>query len=538
MLNFRRILTKKAAILMIMTALVVTVGLIIYQSGNEFVVPTAEGETHNAFIESEDFQHLERANRAFINLVKRTRPSIVQITTFTEQKIDETNPRFRIVPQQNMDRDELRRFMDRFRGRQPDGFGYEIQPTPNDQDPPPDAVGIGSGVIISDDGYILTNNHVIDKADDILVTLSNGKKYDAELIGRDPGGYDVSGTDLAVLKIEAEGLPKLPFGDSDALEVGEWVIAIGTPFNLSQTVTRGIVSAKNRPDYTYKIKYSNFIQTDTPINQGNSGGALINIRGELVGINTLIATNGVDLGNVGIGFAIPSNTASQLLPQLIEHGKIVRGWLGISMESVSHDFAEKLKLEEVRGIIVNEVGRGSPAEKAGLRHGDVILEFNGQSVQDLNHMRHLVGNAGFGAKVKLKVLRNNKEIQLSVKLGKRTEESIASLTESSDPEVSPFRLAGMHVQSLTPKLANQYGHRGETGVVVKQVEQGSVAHRLGIRVGYLIKEIDYNEINSLEDYEAIIEKLGKSNETLALVYFKDLRQRGRFVTLKISENDR
>ncbi len=536
MLNFRRLISRHAAVILILSGLVVAAGLIISQSGNEFVVPTAEGETHNEFIDSEDFQYLERANRAFINLVKRTRPSIVQITTYRERNVDETIPRLRIVPQQDMDRDELRRFMDRFRGRQPDGFGYEIQPTPNDQDPPPDVVGIGSGVIISDDGYILTNNHVIEKADEVLVTLSDGKEYDAELIGTDPAGSEVSGTDLAVLKIKAEGLPELPFGDSDTLEVGEWVIAIGTPFNLSQTVTRGVVSAKNRPNYN--IKYGNFIQTDTPINQGNSGGALINIRGELVGINTLIATNGVDLGNVGVGFAIPSNTARQLLPQLIEHGKIVRGWLGIRMESVSHELAEKLKLDEVRGAVVNDVGRGSPAEKAGLRHGDVILEFNGQSVRDSNHLMHLVGAAGVGIKVKLKVLRNKEKLQLSVKLDKRTEEAIASFEESVDPDVSPLKLAGMHLQSLTPKLANQYGHRDETGVIVMHVEQGSVAHRLGIRVGYLIKEIDYNQINSLADYEAIIEKLGKSNETLALVYFKDLRQRGKFVTLKISENDR
>lgn len=542
MLNFKHTLSKNAAILMIMVALVVTVGLIISQSGNEFVVPTAEGETHNAFIESEDFQHLERANRAFINLVKRTRPSIVQITTYTEQKVDETIPRLRITPQQDMDRDGLRRFMDRFRGIQPDGFEYEINPIPNNQEPHPETVGIGSGVIISDDGYILTNNHVIDRADDILVTLSNGKEFDAELIGRDPSDSEVSGSDLAVLKIKADGLPALPFGDSDTLEVGEWVIAIGTPFNLSQTVTRGVVSAKNRGDgifnYGNSIKYGNFIQTDTPINKGNSGGALINIRGELVGINTSIATNGVNIGNIGIGFAIPSNIARQLLPQLIEHGKIVRGWLGIGMRSVTHDLAEKLKLDEVSGVVVNEVGRGSPAEKAGLRHGDVIREFDGQSVRDSNHMMHLVGSAGVGAKVKLKVLRNKEEILLSVKLDKRTEEAIASLNESSDPEVSLFKLAGMHVQALTPKLANQYGHQDETGVIVMGVEPGSVAHRLGIRVGYLIKEIDYNEINSLEDYETIIKKLGESNETLALVYFKDLRQRGKFVTLKISENDR
>lgn len=531
MLNIKRILSRHAALLLILTGLAVAVSVIIYQGGDEFVVPTAVGDTHNAFTESDDFQHLDRANRAFINLVKRTRPSIVQITTFTERKVDETIPRFNIFPNQDMDRDQLRRFMERFRSDRNEEFRFEKNPIPNNQLPVPQSVGIGSGVIISGDGYILTNNHVVDKADEILVTLSDGKEYDAELIGTDPSGSEVSGTDLAVLKIKAEGLPELPFGDSDTLEVGEWVIAIGTPFNLSQTVTRGVVSAKNRPNNN--IKYANFIQTDTPINHGNSGGALINIRGELVGINTLIATNGIEIGNVGIGFAIPSNTARQLLPQLIEHGKIVRGWLGISMASVSHDLAEKLKLDEVRGAVVNEVGRGSPADKAGLRHGDVILEFDGQTVRDSNHLMHLVGSAGVGAKAKMKVLRNNKEIQLSVKLDERTEEAIESLEKAIDPDVSPLQLAGMHVQSLTPKLAQQYGHQDETGVIVMHVDPSSTAYRNGIRAGYLIKEIDYNEIKSLEDYEAIVEKLSESNETLALVYFKDIRQRGRFVTLRI-----
>lgn len=514
MLKIKRLLSRNAALLLILTGFTIAAGVIIYQGGDEFVVPTAIGDTSNEFVESEDFQYLDRANRAFINLVKRTRPSVVQITTVTELKVENTIPGFQIIPRQNNER-----------------FRYEVQPSPDNQDTNPVLRGIGSGVIVSDDGYILTNNHVIDNASEIIVTLSDGKEYDAELIGQDPSGLGVSGTDLAVLKINGKGLSELPFGDSDALEVGEWVIAIGTPFNLSQTVTRGVVSAKNRPHN--EIKYSNFIQTDTPINHGNSGGALINIRGELVGINTLIAKNGGDLGNVGIGFAIPSNTASQLLPQLIEHGKIVRGWLGIRMESVTHDLAEKLKLDDVRGAVVNDVGRGTPAEKAGLRHGDVILEFDGQTIRDSSHLMHLVGSAGVGAKAKMKVLRNKQEIQLSVKLDKRTEEALASFEKSIEPGVSPLHLAGMHVQELLPELANRYGHQDETGVIVKFVEPGSVANRHGITTGYLIKEIDYNEIQSLKDYETIVERLGESNETLALVYFKDIRQRGRFVTLRI-----
>ena len=358
----------------------------------------------------------------------------------------------------------------------------------------------------------------------------------AELSGTDPAGTEVNGTDLAVLKIDEKGLSALPFGDSDALEVGEWVVAIGTPFNLSQTVTRGVVSAKDR--YRPNIKYSNFIQTDAPINQGNSGGALINIRGELVGINTLIATSGYTAGNVGIGFAIPSNIASELLPQLIEHGKIVRGWLGIRMEEVNRDMAEKLKLDKPRGAIVEEVGRNSPAEKAGILDGDVILEFNGKTIKDTPHLMRVVASAGVGAKVKVKILRKGKENLLTVKLDKRTEEALASFESSEQPITSQVTLSGMHVQNLTPELARRYGHEDETGVIVVEVEQRSPAARSGIRPGYLIKEIDYTEIQTIDDFEKIVDKLKESNEKLALVYFKNLSHRANYETLRIQSDDR
>ncbi len=554
MLNFRHILGRRAAILLILAGLAVAAGLMINHGADKFVVPTAIGETNEAFVESEDFQYLERANRAFINLVAQTKPSIVQITT--ERKVAQMSSRIRVIPPDGqgrvippdeMSREDLRRFLER---NEWEGFLDEWnernfrEQTPTDEPPPSiQTKQIGSGVIVSEDGYILTNNHVIDKAEKITVTLPNGKEYDAELIGRDPGGTGVSGTDLAVLKIDAEGLPALPFGDSDALEVGEWVVAIGTPFNLSQTVTRGIVSAKDRGDFTRKIQYSNFIQTDAPINQGNSGGALINIRGELIGINTLIATNGFTVGNVGIGFAIPSNTAEKLLPQLIEHGEIVRGWLGITMRSVSHDLAEKLDFDTPRGAFVIEVGPGSPAEKGGIRHGDIILEFNKETIQDSTHLMHAVGATPVGSSVRLKVLRNGKERELTVKLEKRTERVIASLRSGSTPEPVPMppeelpeteEFAGMHVQKLTPELAERYGYQNETGVIVMQVDADSQAAKNGIQKGYLIKEIDYNPIENLKDYERILQELKKVNEKLALVYVKDPNHRGNYFTLKIN----
>lgn len=534
MLSLRNLLPQKLALILIVSALAVAAGFIIYNDADKFVIPTAIGETHKKFVESEDFQYLDRANRAFINLVKHTSPSVVQITTLREQTVERTNQRYQIIPPEGFDTEEFRRFLDRF---DLDPRNFE-ESNPNNQIRPPtmQAVGIGSGVIVSDDGYILTNNHVIDKADEIIITLSNGKQYDAELIGTDPAGTEVNGTDLAVLKIDEKGLSALPFGDSDVLEVGEWVVAIGTPFNLSQTVTRGVVSAKDR--FRPYIRYSNFIQTDAPINQGNSGGALINIRGELVGINTLIATNGYAAGNVGIGFAIPSNIASELLPQLIEHGKVVRGWLGIRMNVVNHDMAEKLNLGEPRGAIVVAVGKNSPAEKAGILNGDVVLEFNGKTIKDTSHLMQVVAAAGVGTKVNLKVLREGKEMLLTVKLAKRTEEALASFESSEQSVISQVTLSGMHVQNLTPELARRYGHQDETGVIVVEVEQRSPAARSGIVPGYLIKEIDYTEIQTIDDFKKIVDKLKNSNEKLALIYFKDLRNRANYETLRIQSDDR
>ncbi len=535
MLNKSNILYKRTAIFLILAGLFVVAGLVINNGTDEFVVPIAIGDTNTEFTESEDFQHLERANRAFINLVSKTKNSVVQINTRVRIRRDENS---------RLDREDSRRRLleDLFGFRIPDDFRVPAEPSPM---PPRQTQGVGSGVIVSEDGYILTNNHVIVNANEIKVTLPNGKEYDAELIGQDPGHTEVSGTDLAVLKIDAEGLPALPFGDSDALEVGEWVIAIGTPLNLSQTVTRGIVSAKNRSQRFTNIQYGNFIQTDAPINRGNSGGALINIRGELVGINTLIATGGFTTGNIGIGFAIPSNTANALLPQLIENGEIVRGWLGISMESVSHALADKLDLESTQGVLVLAVGPDSPAEKGGIRHGDIIVEFNGKPVQGTSDLMFTVAETAVGASVKIKVVRNRKVKELNVKLEKRTEEAVASLrspVESEpqliEPEEQPDteEFAGMQTQELTPKLARQYGYNNEKGVIVVDVEEDSPAADNGIQEGHLIKEIDYISIENLVDYKKVVKELKDKGEDLALVYVKSPNGRVNYLTLKINSD--
>ena len=550
---FRRNTTLRntVRIILVLAVLIVAAGIIIDRDTNEFTLQTAVGQTNDTLQTSEDFLHLERANRAFIDLVARTRPAVVQITTTSQRNRGITSERREITPEQE---EQFRDFFgDEFFRR----FFREPEQEERQRIFPnqPPVRGIGSGVIVSDDGYILTNNHVIERSDEIRVTLSNGKEYAAELVGRDAAGTQVSGTDLAVLKIDAEGLPTLPFGDSDQLEVGEWVIAIGTPLNFSQTVTRGIVSAKGRPGWFSGIKYGNFIQTDAPINRGNSGGALINIRGELVGINTAIVTGGLSMGNIGIGFAVPSKMAQQVLPQLIKHGKVERGWLGISMRNVDPDLAEKLNFETPRGAFVRGVSKGSPADKAGLQRSDIIVEFNGEAIRDINDLMHVVAATEVGKSVEVRVLRgDNKEKRLTVKLGKRTEEAIAKLNaqlavaENMQPELDGARLnrdeqqegfAGFHVQDLTPAIAERYGYSSdEKGVIVTQVENGSNAEAKGIVPGSLIQEMEWTTIEDLESYARLVEQLSNENKRQVLFYVKSPNgEGGAYVTIKVPTSD-
>ena len=513
-------------VLLVLVALIVVAAIVIDRGTDEFTLQTAIGQTNDTLQKSEDFLHLERANQAFIDLVAQTRPAVVQITTKMGRSRREEPQREQMSPEdQELFRDFFgddlfRRF---FRERSPD--------VPN----PGPLKGLGSGVIVSDDGYILTNNHVIERADEIKVILANGKEYSAKLVGRDAAGTEVSGTDLALLKIDAEGLPTLPFGDSDALEVGEWVIAIGNPFSFSQTVTRGIVSAKGRSGGFSGIAYGNFIQTDAPINRGNSGGALINIRGDLVGINTLIATGGFTMGNVGLGFAVPSNTAQQVLPQLVKHGKVERAWLGISMENVNQELTEKLNFDAPRGAHVTAVGKDSPAEKGGIQPEDVIVEFDGEAVRDTSHLMLLVGAAEIGKPVDLTVLRKgNREEQLTVKLEKRTEEVIARL----NAEQQEF-FAGFQVQNLTSVFAEEYGYASdEKGVIVTGVERGSDAARQGIRPGSLIQEMEWTPIDDLEPYSRLANQLKNEKKEQVLFYVKSPHgQGGGYVTVKIPTSD-
>ena len=495
---------------LVVIALIVVVGVTINTDNPTFTPQTAIGQTSDNFIQ--DFEYLERANRAFIEVVNRAKPAVVQITTT------------RLVPTRQGPSD-LFDFW----------FGPRERREPQNQDEPEEQEevgGLGSGVIVSEDGYILTNNHVIEGAEDIVVVLSSGREYKAKVVGKDAGRQ---GTDLAVLKIDGKNLPVLPIGNSEDLQIGEWVIAIGSPFKLAQTVTRGMVSAKGRSiDEIPIVRYADFIQTDAAINRGNSGGALINIRGELIGINTAIATGG-GLGNAGVGFAIPSNLAKRIMTQLIEKGEVERGWLGVVLQPINYDLAEKLKLGEPRGALITQAHKGMPAHKAGIRRGDVIIEFDKVPIRDMNHLMHVVAATGIGKTVEVKVIRDGKEKVLRVKLEKRTQEVLARLRGRSEPfvpdEENVQAFAGIRVQGLTDELAARYGYEGETGAIVTAVEPRSRAARAGIDIGTLIQEIEGVEISNLKDYREQIKAV--KDKSKILLYVKQPNDRGpAYLTLE------
>lgn len=510
--------STKWIIPLVIVALIIAVGVTINTDNPTFTPQTAIGQTSDNF--NQDFEYLERANRAFIEVVNRAKPAVVQITT----------TRLASTRQGRSDPfgDDLFEFW----------FGPRERREPQNQDESEEKEevpgGLGSGVIVSKDGYILTNNHVIEGAEGIEVVLSNGREYKAEVVGTDAGRQ---GTDLAVLKIDGNNLPVLPIGNSEELQIGEWVIAIGSPFKLAQTVTRGMVSAKGRSiDEIPIVRYADFIQTDAAINRGNSGGALINIRGELIGINTAIATGGgFSPSNAGVGFAIPSNLAKQIMTQLIEKGEVERGWLGVSLQPINYDLAEKLKLGKPRGALIAEAIDGMPAEKAGIRRGDVIVEFDKIAIRDSNHLMHVVAAAGVGKTVEVKVIRDGKEKVLRIKLGKRTQEVAERSGGRPIPdEDDAAAFAGIQVQGLTDELAARYGYEGETGVIVTAVERRSSAARARIDVGTLIQEIEGVEISNLKDYREQIKAV--KDKSKILLYIRRPSGGAAFITLENPSN--
>jgi len=382
--------------------------------------------------------------------------------------------------------------------------------------------GLGSGVIVSPDGYILTNSHVVEKADEIEVTLYEKGNYKGKVIGSDPT------TDIAVIKIAAKELPAIKWGDSEVLQVGEFVLAFGNPYGLRHTVTMGIVSAVGRANVGI-APYEDFIQTDAAINPGNSGGPLVNIKGELVGINTaLFSQTG---GYQGIGFAVPSNMAESVMKQLIEGGKVIRGWLGVTIQSVTPELAKEFGLDKSSGAIISDVFKASPAEKAGLKRGDVVLEVNGKTVKDAASLRNMVAQSRVGSNIRIKIMRENKPIVLTVTVAEPPIDMIGVVSEKSDEDVAEKNaLAGFTVIDITQEIARQLGlSREEKGVVIVSVEPYSAAEEAGLKKADVVQEINKKRVSNLRDFINITSHI-KDGDTVLL--FINRGGRKLYITLK------
>ena len=381
--------------------------------------------------------------------------------------------------------------------------------------------GQGSGVIVEANGLIITNNHVVSKADEIRVFLSDKREFKGKLIGTD------TKTDIAIVKIEATGLPTVPWADSDQLEVGEYVLAVGSPFGLTQTVTMGIVSAVGRASMGI-AEYEDFIQTDAAINPGNSGGALVNVRGELVGINTAIFSQSG--GNMGIGFAVPSNLSRAVMDQLVRTGKVVRGWLGVAIQDLSSELAAQFGISDTKGVLVSDVMEDSPAKKAGFERADVIVEYDGKPMDSPTHLRNAVAQTPIGKRVSVKLIRDKKPKTIEVTIVEQPKSlGQPGVEESRESAAATGILSDIDVRELNEELASRYGLKStDRGVVVIRVKSGSTAEEMGVREGDLILEVNRKAVTSLKSYEQAASGLAKDQAVLLL-----LKRKGQAIYLTL-----
>ncbi len=391
------------------------------------------------------------------------------------------------------------------RGQMEEFFNFRGPRAPHDM-PEPRGGGQGSGVIVTPDGYVLTNNHVVDSAKELTVTLPDKREFKGRIVGTDPK------TDLAVVKIDGKDLPYVPWGDSTSLRVGDYVLAVGNPFGLNSTVTLGIVSALGRGRMGI-TQYEDFIQTDAAINPGNSGGALVNTKGELVGINTAIFSRSG--GSEGVGFAVPTSLGRPIFDSLTKTGKVVRGWLGIGIQDVTQDLAKSFELKESKGALVSEVKEDSPAERGGLKPGDVITAYQGTPVPDGMTLQRLVAKTPIGTKASVRIARDGREKDLTVTVGELPDTTVIAKAEGGGAD---HALAGVVVQDMDRDTARELGLAGKVhGVVVVSVEPDSAAEQAGLQRGDVIREINRQAVKSVKDYEQAASRLKKDDRVLVLV---------------------
>lgn len=456
------------------------------------------------FAQSGGIESLRQTGKAFSEVAQKVSPSVVFI------QVESVKPaQTRSSP---LNDDMLRRFFgDRFPGIPDSQGGQERR-----------SMGQGSGFVFSmdnglfnDKAYILTNSHVVEDAEKIRVTFKNGQAFDARVKGSDPK------SDIAVLEIEADDIPTLELGDSQKLEVGEWVIAVGNPFGLSHTITAGIVSAKGRTSLGIS-DYEDFIQTDAAINPGNSGGPLVNLDGEVVGINTAIFSRSG--GYMGVGFAIPINMARGIAEQLLNDGQVNRGFLGITIQNLTPDLAESFGVDNRSGILIAQVSADSPADRGGLKQGDLITEYQGRAVTDTGDFRNRVSLTQPGTQAKLKVIRQGDSKSLTVTIGQLDDQQVA---KAATPE--QVDKLGISVQTITADLARQFKTEAGKGVVITEVKSGSLAQRAGLDVGTVIFEVNRQAVTSADQFEALIDRSTDEGRVLLLIGKED---NTRFIVLE------
>jgi serine protease Do len=483
-----------------LTAFVIAAQLVLW-CGCQFAAAASAGT---------DIDLLKRTGDAIAQIAQTAAPAVVSVRIEKTEEISGFSG-----GQGDQMQDPFEQFFKKFFGpNNSPGQQFQFQlPQPQQQQI---IRGLGSGIIMESDGYIITNNHVVSGAEKVVVKLQSGNEYKAKVLGTD------AATDLAVVKIEADNLPTLAFGDSDALKVGQWVIAIGNPFGLTSTVTVGVVSAKGRSGVGIE-DYEDFIQTDAAINQGNSGGPLLNADGKIIGINTAIVSSSG--GSVGIGFAIPSNMAKIIYDQLKTKGHVTRGFLGVVIQQITPELARYFKLAANKGILVSEVSKDSPAEKAGIRQGDVITGINGRPAGNISEFRNYVAMQAPGTKAELTIIRNGKEETLTVTIGEAPSTAKQKILGAQEGTK-----IGLTVQNLTDELAASLGYKGLKGVVVTQVDPGSPADDAGLKAGMLIMQVNQKPVADVDEFQAEIKKASPEGSILLLVRSKNYTE---YVVIKL-----